>query len=162
MCLGSQHWKKSAHNVQWLQCSGLLLSYVFSDYTFTLKQEMLSLFQKILRCPCKPELPSLVSINILIPTVVLSQILSFIKMNKRDGSVAKGTSCSSRGPKFNSQHLHGTSFPPATPVPRDLMPSSGLQQQMCIWCIEIHADKACIQVFFFKSHFPGLVRELSG
>jgi hypothetical protein len=33
--------------------------------------------------------------------------------------------CSSRGPRFNSQHLHGRTQPPLTPVPGDLMPSSG-------------------------------------
>lgn len=44
--------------------------------------------------------------------------------------------------------------PPTTPAGRDLMPSSGLQHQMCVWCTEIHAGKACIQSFLSLSHFP--------
>ena len=35
----------------------------------------------------------------------------------------KGTGCSSRGPGFSSQHLHGSSQPSVTLVPRDTLPS---------------------------------------
>jgi hypothetical protein len=37
----------------------------------------------------------------------------------------KSTGCSSRGPGFDSQHLHGGSQPPMTPVPGDLLAISG-------------------------------------
>jgi hypothetical protein len=44
--------------------------------------------------------------------------LKVLKMGGwRDGSVVKSTGCSSRGPRFNSQHLHGSSQLSATPVP---------------------------------------------
>ena len=36
----------------------------------------------------------------------------------RDGSAAKSTGCSSRGPGFNSQHPHGSLQLSGTPVPR--------------------------------------------
>lgn len=40
--------------------------------------------------------------------------------------VVDSTGCSCRGPRFNFQHPHGDSPPSVTPVPRDLMPSSGI------------------------------------
>jgi hypothetical protein len=42
----------------------------------------------------------------------------------RDGSVVKGTECSSRGPEFNSQQSHGGSQPSVM----DLTPSSGVSE----------------------------------
>ena len=43
-----------------------------------------------------------------------------------DDSIVKSTGCSSIGPRFDSQHPHGSSQQSVTPVPRDLIPSSGL------------------------------------
>ena len=43
----------------------------------------------------------------------------------KDGSVFKCICCSSIGPRFNSQHLHDNSELSITPIPGDLMPSSG-------------------------------------
>lgn len=42
-------------------------------------------------------------------------------------SSVKSTGCSPRGPRLNSQHLHGGSQASVTPVPWELMPSSALQ-----------------------------------
>ena len=44
----------------------------------------------------------------------------------RDGSQVTSTGCSSRGPRFNSQHPHGSSQPCMIPVPGVLIPSSSL------------------------------------
>jgi hypothetical protein len=41
----------------------------------------------------------------------------------RDGSVAKSTDCSSKGPWFNPQHPHGSSQLSVTLVPRDPSPA---------------------------------------
>jgi hypothetical protein len=41
----------------------------------------------------------------------------------------QSTVCSSRGPGFRSQHPRVASQPFVTPVPRDVIPSSGLQGQ---------------------------------
>ena len=41
----------------------------------------------------------------------------------RDGSAVKSTDCSSRGPRFNSQHPHSSSHLSVTAVLRDLIPS---------------------------------------
>jgi hypothetical protein len=41
-------------------------------------------------------------------------------------SVVKSTGCFSRGPEFDSQHLHGGSQPSVAPVPGDIMTSSDL------------------------------------
>ena len=46
----------------------------------------------------------------------------------RNGSGFKSTGCSCRGPGFDSQHPHGSSQVCASPVPGDLMPSSGLHR----------------------------------
>lgn len=43
----------------------------------------------------------------------------------RNGSVARSTGHSPRGPGSESQHPHGSLQPPITPVSGDLMPSSG-------------------------------------
>lgn len=40
---------------------------------------------------------------------------------KMNDSEVKSTYCSCRGPKFNTQNLHGISEPSATPVSEDLM-----------------------------------------
>ena len=40
----------------------------------------------------------------------------------RGGSAAKSTSCSSRGPRFNSQHSYSDSQPSVIPIPRVLTP----------------------------------------
>jgi hypothetical protein len=43
-------------------------------------------------------------------------------MGLSNGLVVKRTGCSSRGPEFNSQHLHGSSQLSITIVPGDLVP----------------------------------------
>ena len=40
----------------------------------------------------------------------------------RDGSVVKSTCCSSWGPRFSSQHLHGSSQPSISAIPATLRP----------------------------------------
>lgn len=50
--------------------------------------------------------------------------------------MVKGTCCSSRGFRGNSEH----------PVPGDLMPSTGLcEHETCMWYADIHAGKTLIQ-----------------
>lgn len=57
------------------------------------------------------------------PTVLVL-VRPFLKEKKKcwyeDGSVVKSTSCSYRGPQFNSQHPHGSFQPPVSRVPEDL------------------------------------------
>ena len=60
---------------------------------------------------------------------------------ERDCSVVRCTGCSSRGPRFDSQHPHDGSQPSVTLVPGDLMPSSGIQGTTCTWYPEIHKGK---------------------
>lgn len=43
----------------------------------------------------------------------------------RHGPAIKSTGCSSRVPRFDSQHPHGGSELPVTPVPGELTPSLG-------------------------------------
>ena len=58
----------------------------------------------------------------------------------RDGSVVKTTGCSSRRPKFCAQHPHGGPQMLVTPVPEDLIPSSGLcVHQAYTLCRDIHS-----------------------
>jgi hypothetical protein len=46
---------------------------------------------------------------------------------------------------FNSQHPHGCSQLPGTPIAEYLMPSSGLHRyQVYICCTDIHVDKTSI------------------
>ena len=49
----------------------------------------------------------------------------------RDGSAVKKTSCSSRGPRFDSQHQYSGSQQSVTAVPEDLMFPSGLHRPIC-------------------------------
>jgi hypothetical protein len=44
----------------------------------------------------------------------------------RDGSVVESTSCSCRGPEFNSQHPQDSSCLSVTAAPEDMTPSSGI------------------------------------
>jgi hypothetical protein len=46
----------------------------------------------------------------------------------RDGSVGKGTDCSSRGPEFNSQQPHGGSQP------------SVMRSDALFWCVKTAAE----------------------
>jgi hypothetical protein len=50
-------------------------------------------------------------------------IIVIIKLDRRDGSVAKSTGCSSSRPEFSPQHPHGSSQLSATPAPVDLTSS---------------------------------------
>lgn len=62
---------------------------------------------------------------------------SNIYMDWSGGSVVKGTCCSSRGFRGNSEH----------PVPGDLMPSTGLcEHETCMWYADIHAGKTLIHI----------------
>lgn len=54
-----------------------------------------------------------------------SNFTHVVRGARRDGSVVRSTSCSSKGPSFNSQHPHGSSHLPVTPDPKDLTPSQG-------------------------------------
>lgn len=47
-----------------------------------------------------------------------------------DDSVGESTGCYSRGSGFDPQYSHGSSQPSITPVPRDLMLSSGLKSAL--------------------------------
>jgi hypothetical protein len=57
--------------------------------------------------------------------LVASGLLSRRNVERRDGSVFKSTGCSSRGPRFNSQHPYNGSQISVTPVPGNITPSSG-------------------------------------
>jgi hypothetical protein len=47
----------------------------------------------------------------IFPLTLYKGFLESLSMGWRDGSVVKSTSCSSRGPEFNSQHPHDGSQP---------------------------------------------------
>lgn len=65
----------------------------------------------------------------------------------RDNSVAESTGYVSRGLKFGSKLPHGGSYLPLTPVPGDLMSSSGLLgHQAHMWCMRIYVGKTPISV----------------
>jgi hypothetical protein len=53
----------------------------------------------------------------------LKRTLKIRGVGQRDGSVVKSTDCSSRGPEFNSQKLHGGSQP------------SGMGSNVLFWCV---------------------------
>ena len=46
-------------------------------------------------------------------------IVCVLQTSTQGGSVVKSTDCSSRGPRFNSQHPHGGSQLSVAPVPED-------------------------------------------
>lgn len=61
-------------------------------------------------------------------------------------SVVMIARCSCRRPRFGSQHPYGGSQPSLSPVPTDLMPSSGLHgHQAHTWCTHMHASKTHIK-----------------
>ena len=65
------------------------------------------------------------------------------------GSAGKSTGCSSRGPKFSSQHLHGSTLPLVTLVLGDLMPPFGL----CGHCTHVVHMQTCKQtLIYIKIH----------
>ena len=47
--------------------------------------------------------------------------LKLAEVGLRDDSMVKSTGCSSRGPRFYSQHPHGNSQVSVTPIPEDTM-----------------------------------------
>lgn len=51
------------------------------------------------------------------------------------------TGCSSIGPRFDTQTLHGGSQPPETPVPGDAVPSGLLRHQAHVWRTDKYASK---------------------
>jgi hypothetical protein len=55
------------------------------------------------------------------------------------GPEVKSTSCSSRRPRFDSQHQRDSSQPFIVPVPRTLPSSEGIQ------CTDMNADKTPIE-----------------
>jgi hypothetical protein len=56
--------------------------------------------------------------------------------------MVKSTGYSCRGPRFISQHPHGSTELSVTPVPRDLTPSSGLcVYQEDLWYTGMHESK---------------------
>ena len=76
----------------------------------------------------------------------------------RVDSVVKNTCCSSRGPKFNSEHLCGHSQPLIIPVPKNLMPSSDFcGHQTYTWYTD-HASWTYtikLKILFFKVRHGG-------
>ena len=54
----------------------------------------------------------------------MGKVVRVSMLGWRDGSVVKSTGCSCRGPGFASQHPHGGSELPVTPVPGDRIHSS--------------------------------------
>lgn len=62
------------------------------------------------------------------------------------GSSVKFTDCSSGGPRVNSQQPLGSSQPPVTPVPGDLLPPSDLLgHKTCIVQTDAQAKKVYIK-----------------
>ena len=97
--------------------------------------------------------------NIAHPTLKISSLwIRVVSRNPGSSQTAqrlRSTGCSSRGPRFNSQHPHGSSQVSVTPVPGDLIPSSGLHgHQAHTWCTYIHVDRThiCFILKNFKPH----------
>jgi hypothetical protein len=65
--------------------------------------------------------------QIMLLTEVIGYEIKILVPGWRDRLVVKNTVCSSRGPRFNSQHPHSGSQLLMTPVPGDLMLFSALQ-----------------------------------
>jgi len=66
-------------------------------------------------------------------------MIKYIKLGWRDGSVVKGTKCSSRGPEFNSQQPHGGSQPSVMGI------RSGVWRQ---WqCTHIHEINKSFKIY---------------
>lgn len=57
-----------------------------------------------------------------------TKFIFYIYGSHRGGSMVKSTSCSFKGPRINSQPLHGGSQLSVTPVLVDPVPSSGLHK----------------------------------
>ena len=76
----------------------------------------------------------------------------------RVDSVVKNTCCSSRGPRFNSEHLCGHSQPLIIPVPKNLIPSSDFcGHQTYTWYTD-HASWTYtikLKILFFKVRHGG-------
>lgn len=67
-------------------------------------------------------------------------------MEERDVSVVTITRYSCRRPRFGSQNPYGGSQSSLSPVPTDLMPSSGLPgYQARTWCTHMHTSKTHIK-----------------
>ena len=73
-------------------------------------------------------------------------------MGWRDGLAVKSTSCSSRGPEFNSQHPHGSSKLSVTPVPGDLTPSHRHTYRQNTNAHEIKMREGVESFHFFHIH----------
>lgn len=84
----------------------------------------------------------------LYPHITLTETTSGAR---KDGSVVKSTSCSSRGCKFNSQQLHGSSQPSVIPVPGALTLSSGSVGTACMWDICMYAGSFTDKVEIHES-----------
>lgn len=65
----------------------------------------------------------------------------------RCGSVVKTTSCSFRGPRFDSQDSHGSSQPSLTPDPETPTPSPDLfRDHAWVWHKDMHESKTLIHI----------------
>lgn len=60
------------------------------------------------------------------------------QVSQQTGWRVGSTVCSSKGPRFRSQHSHSSSQMSVTPVQRDLMPPSGLCWH-CTHMVHLHA-----------------------
>lgn len=80
--------------------------------------------------------------------VVFTPQSRFNSQDWTDSSAATSACCFCRGPQFESLHTHGASQPAITPVPMDLVPSSGLcGYPACMWYTYVHADKILIKIW---------------
>lgn len=65
----------------------------------------------------------------------------------RGGSVVKTTSCSSRGPRFDSQHSHRSSQHSRPPDPENPTPSPDLfRDHAWVWYKDIHEGRTLIHI----------------
>lgn len=79
---------------------------------------------------------------------------------ERTQGLRLSTSCSSRGPMFDSQHSHGDSQPPISTVPVNQMPSSHfLRPQSFTWYTNIHANKTSVDRRFYLKMVSNLSKE---
>lgn len=64
----------------------------------------------------------------------------------------KNTSCLSKGPRFNSQQLHGDSRPSVTPVPGHPIPLLTSTGTASTWCMDMHAGKTSLKKWPWLVH----------
>ena len=88
-------------------------------------------------------------------TLVTPLKLWWLGRDWRDGSMVKSTGCSSREPRFNSQHPHSHSQPTVPPVPGESSNTFWPLQAPGTHVVHRHAHKIKVKEIFLRN-FSGI------